>query len=280
MRLIEELLKKATNIFYVLESYPRLREGLKSFKSKNFDVILLDLTLPDSDKEYTLDRVISIATNIPVIILTGLDDKEFALNSLKKGAQDYLFKNELNEVILVRSILYAIERKGIKGEKETEKVKEVQLDEKDREILDVLQNNYNISYRDLSKKVKLAASTIHKRVQYMLEEGIIQKIDTIVDPFKVGFKSMAIVGLSVDPLKLDEVAKQLATYDKNQLVTTSTGEHNLILRIIAENEKKLWRFINEKIKTIDGVQPTIDVSGFIDIIKMSHKINFEKEKED
>jgi len=159
-------------------------------------------------------------------------------------------------------------------------VKKSLIDEKDKEILNLLQENYRISYQELSKKVRLAASTIHSRVQNMLNSGIIREFDTLVDPFKVGFETTAIFGISVDPVKMDKVAKKIAAYDRVQLVVTSTGDHDIIARIIAKNDKDLWRFINEKIKTIDGVRPQMDVSSFIDIYKMTHKINFKTIKED
>jgi Lrp/AsnC family transcriptional regulator for asnA, asnC and gidA len=234
------------------------------------------LTLPDSERESTLEKVLKLNAEIPIIILTGLDDKEFALESLKKGAQDYLIKSELNETNLSRAILYSIERHKIEGERVKDRVQKLQFDEKDKEILNFLQDNYRISYKELSEKVNLAASTIHNRVQNMLKEGIIRKFDTLIDPFKAGYESIAVLGLSVDPLKLEEVAEKLASFDEIQLVATSTGDHNMILRVLAPNEKDLWRFINERIKLIDGIQPTMDVSSFIDIFKMTHKINFKR----
>jgi len=149
------------------------------------------------------------------------------------------------------------------------------MDKIDKQILNILQNNYRISFKDLGKKVNMAASSVHNRVQKMLEEGIIRKEDTIIDPMKVGFEVIAIVGLSVDPVKMNEISKQIATYDEVQLVTTTTGDHDIIARVIANDEKSLWRFINEKIKTIDGVKPKMDVSSFIDIFKITHKIIFK-----
>ncbi|MFW9876125.1 MAG: winged helix-turn-helix transcriptional regulator [Candidatus Thorarchaeota archaeon] len=272
VRLIKEFLKKASDLNYELDSYSLLSESLNRIKTKSYDIILLDLTLPDSERESTLEKVLNITAAIPIVILTGLDDKDFALESLQKGAQDYLLKNELNETNLVRAILYSIERHKIEGEKVKSKLL---FDEKDKEILNVLQENYRISYKELSEKVNLAASTIHNRVQNMLRNGIIRKFDTLIDPFKAGYESIAILGLSVDPLKLEEIAQKLVNFDEIQLVATSTGDHNIILRILAQNEKDLWRFINEKIKVIDGIQPKMDVSSFIDIFKMTHKINFK-----
>ena len=278
VRLIKELLKDSAELEFDLEAYPRLSEGLNTLKTKTFDVILLDLTLPDSDRESTLERVLTFTDTIPIIILTGLDDKEFALLSLQKGAQDYMVKSELNGPSLTRAILYAIERHKIESEKVSDKALKMQFDEKDKEILNFLQENYRISYKDLSKKVNLAASTIHNRVQNMVKEGIIRKFDTLVDPFKVGYGSIAILGLSVDPMKLEEVAKKLADYDDIQLIASSTGDHNLLVKIIAKDEKNLWRFINDEIKTLDGIQHPINVSSFIDIYKMTHKVKFKIQK--
>ena len=149
------------------------------------------------------------------------------------------------------------------------------MDDIDKKILNILQNNFRISYKDLGKKVKMAASSVHNRVQKMLDEGIIKKEDTIINPMRAGFDTIAILGLSVDPLKMDEVAEKIALFDEVQLIATTTGDHDIVVRIIAYDEKALWRFINEKIKTIDGVKPQMDVSSFIDIFKISHKIQFK-----
>ncbi len=149
------------------------------------------------------------------------------------------------------------------------------MDKIDKQILNILQNNYQISFKYLGKKVNMAASSVHNRVQKMLDEGIIRREDTIIDPMKVGFDVIAIVGLSVDPVKMNEISKQIATYDEVQLVATTTGDHDIVARVIANDEKSLWRFINEKIKTIDGVKPQMDVSSFIDIFKITHKIFFK-----
>ncbi len=149
------------------------------------------------------------------------------------------------------------------------------MDNIDKKILNILQNNFRISYRDLGKKVKMAASSVHNRVQKMIDEGIIRKEDTIINPMKAGFDTIAILGLSVDPRKMDEVGERIASYEEVQCIATTTGDHDIVVRVIAEDEKSLWRFVNEKIKTIDGIRPQMDISSFIDIFKISHKIKFK-----
>ena len=276
VRLIDELLKKSPDFIYQMKSYVRLSEGLESLKKNDFDIMLLDLSLPDSDRLSTLEVVLEYTPMIPIIILTGLDDKEIALSSLKKGIQDYLVKDELSTNLLIRSILYGIERHKIKVTKIKEKGSiGFKMDKRDKEILNTLQDHYKISYKDISEKVKLAASTIHSRVQNMINEGIIKEIDTLIDPLKVGYNTIAIASLTIDPFKLDEIAKKLTLFDEIQLVATSAGEHNLILKIIAKSEKELWRFLNENVLVLEGIKPQTNISSFIDIYKMTEKIKFK-----
>ncbi|MFX1573845.1 MAG: Lrp/AsnC family transcriptional regulator [Promethearchaeota archaeon] len=146
------------------------------------------------------------------------------------------------------------------------------MDEKDKEILNILQNNNKISYRELAEKLKLAASTIHNRVKKMIEEEIIKQFATTIDPAKIGYNTIAIVGLSVDPIRMNDIANKIASYEETQLVAISTGDHDIIAQIIARDEKSLWNFINVKIKTINGIKPQIHVSNLLDVYKSTSSI--------
>lgn len=74
------------------------------------DVILLDLTLPDSDGIETVSAIVAVAEKTPIIVLTGLSDEKLAMTALAKGAQDYLIKSSFDEENIFRSIRYAISR--------------------------------------------------------------------------------------------------------------------------------------------------------------------------
>jgi len=76
-----------------------------------FDAVLLDLTLPDSRGLATVEQVTSLNPSLPIIVLTGLDDEGIATEAVRKGAQDYLIKGNVDGALLVRSIRYAVERK-------------------------------------------------------------------------------------------------------------------------------------------------------------------------
>ncbi|MDZ8085305.1 MAG: ATP-binding protein [Nostoc sp. DedQUE12b] len=86
---------------------------IESRKQRRFDLVLLDLGLPDSIGLDTLKKFRAAIPDIPVVVLTGVDDEHLALQALAEGAQDYLVKDKITIQRLVRAIRYAIERSEI-----------------------------------------------------------------------------------------------------------------------------------------------------------------------
>jgi signal transduction histidine kinase/DNA-binding NarL/FixJ family response regulator len=110
--IINELLK-ASGIDFSLAHLSTLKETLLLCVEREFDVILLDLGLPDSIGVETLKKIQVCKMKSPVVVMTGLDDEDVALESLREGAQDYLVKSRLTSDNILRGIKYAIERKKI-----------------------------------------------------------------------------------------------------------------------------------------------------------------------
>ncbi len=93
-----------------IEHVDRLAAGISRMDEGGIDAVLLDLDLPDS---FGIDTFLSVhrrAPEIPVVVLTGLDDETVAVGAVRKGAQDYLVKGDFGGQLLVRAIRYAIER--------------------------------------------------------------------------------------------------------------------------------------------------------------------------
>jgi signal transduction histidine kinase/DNA-binding response OmpR family regulator/putative methionine-R-sulfoxide reductase with GAF domain len=88
-----------------------LSEGLEQLETQDVDIILLDLSLPDSAGIHTFEQVHTKAPQVPVIILSGITDETVAVNTVRAGAQDYLIKGKTDSELLARAIKYAIERK-------------------------------------------------------------------------------------------------------------------------------------------------------------------------
>ena len=90
----------------------RLDDALVHLSSKETDVVLLDLSLPDSHGMDTVRGVRGAAPDVPIVIFTGLDDEEVGLKAVQEGCQDYLVKGQGDENLIRRTINYAIERKA------------------------------------------------------------------------------------------------------------------------------------------------------------------------
>jgi len=110
--IINELLK-ASGIDFSLMHVSSLKETLMLCVENEFDVILLDLGLPDSTGVETLKKIQVFKMKSPVVVMTGLDDEDAALESLREGAQDYLVKSRLTSDNILRGIKYGIERMKI-----------------------------------------------------------------------------------------------------------------------------------------------------------------------
>lgn len=111
-RLIRDMLAEAPNIGFSVAWEQTLASGLESLAKERPDAILLDLGLPDSpQRSVSFTRVQSAAPDVPIIVLTGLDDETFAVTTVRRGAQDYLVKGRIDTVTLVRTVRYAIARK-------------------------------------------------------------------------------------------------------------------------------------------------------------------------
>ncbi len=115
--LIREMLKESTieqagvTSDYDLVRAERLSDGLDILKNGGIDLVLLDLTLPDSQGLDTYQLAQQASPHTPVIVMSGLDDDAMAIEAVRQGAQDYLCKGHTSSQILIRSIRYAIERK-------------------------------------------------------------------------------------------------------------------------------------------------------------------------
>ena len=124
--LIEDDDADATLVKRAIERFPgfdllhveRMAAGLEVLAHEPFDVVLLDLSLPDSFGLEGISTLHAQQAALPVVVLTGLEDNELALRALEFGAQDYLSKGECSAEVLIRTLRYAIQRQHIQGENE------------------------------------------------------------------------------------------------------------------------------------------------------------------
>jgi PAS domain S-box-containing protein len=110
-RMMIDMLATATGAMFTVATVDRLSSATDQISQGGFHLVLLDLALPDSQGIHTFTEIYNRAPDIPIVVLTALEDETVALTALHDGAQDYLIKSEINARTLIRAIRYAIERK-------------------------------------------------------------------------------------------------------------------------------------------------------------------------
>jgi signal transduction histidine kinase/DNA-binding response OmpR family regulator len=116
-RLVQLILAKSYSPGqYNVQTSGTMSEAMRCLDNDNYDVVLLDLNLPDSRGIETVQKVRDANSDVIIIVLTGLDDEETGVEAIKKGASDYLVKGKYLASILVRTIRYALERKHTERE--------------------------------------------------------------------------------------------------------------------------------------------------------------------
>lgn len=116
VKLLQVLLSETLDLDfnYNLTEANSLKNGLELLKEKEFDIILLDLSLPDSKGFNTVSKLYKKTKSIPIVVLTGLNDIEGGKKAVKFGAQDFLIKGKVDANHLVQSIYHSIERHKMK----------------------------------------------------------------------------------------------------------------------------------------------------------------------
>ncbi len=111
VRLLLELLRESGNKNHSLVHVDRITLALETLQKTNFDILLLDLSLPDSTGLASVRQICGAVPHLPIIVLTGLDDNQLAIEAVQTGAQDYLVKGQINGPLLIRAMSHAIQRK-------------------------------------------------------------------------------------------------------------------------------------------------------------------------
>ncbi len=213
--LIEELLDGLADFPYVLKNVETLNEGLSLLKERPFDVILSDLGLPDSDGIDTFFDIYTRNSRIPIIIFTGSNDDKIGINAVKKGAQDYLVKGQVDGRLLKRSIQYSIERKKI-----DEVLANIEIIRK-KEIHHRIKNNLQV----ISSLLALQADKFKSKMEVMSSE--------VLDAFRESQDRITCMAIIHEELYKGEKLEDL--------------DFALYLEKLTQNLFKTYRFMNTNI---------------------------------
>ena len=121
-------------------------------------------------------------------------------------------------------------------------------------IIELLQENSRMSYTEIAKVLGVTETTVRKRIADLEKRGVIKKYTIEVEPSKLGYKTVTILGLDVEPKYLLEAAKKLAELEESRWVATSTGDHMIMAEIWTRDGEELFNLITKKISKIKGVK--------------------------
>ena len=128
------------------------------------------------------------------------------------------------------------------------------MDDKDKKIIEILRENSRAPYTKIAKELGVTEATVRKRISELEKKGIIKKYTIEVNPEKLGYCTVTILGMDVEPRYLLEAAKKLAEMDETRWVATSTGDHMIMCEIWAKNTEELMKILTNKIGKIRGVK--------------------------
>ncbi|AGK62006.1 Transcriptional regulator [Archaeoglobus sulfaticallidus PM70-1] len=129
------------------------------------------------------------------------------------------------------------------------------LDEIDKDILRLLQEDGNISLSEIANRLSVGVATVHRRIQRMKMDGIIKKKIVVVDPEKIGKNILAFIEIKTMPNYEDEILDKLSSFDEITEVYWVTGDFDLIVKLVVGDIKEFTRVI-KKIREMNGVIDT------------------------
>ncbi len=145
---------------------------------------------------------------------------------------------------------------------------QTQMDDLDRLILQTLQQDGRTPFTHIARQAGVSETTVRLRYRALVEAGVIRTVG-IVDPYALGFQAPAIVGVTVDPGRLDEVARWIAELPEVSYLVMTLGAFDLVMEVFCRDLSHLTNFLLYQIHQIPGVRSTQTL-----MIARSYKLSY------
>jgi Lrp/AsnC family transcriptional regulator for asnA, asnC and gidA len=133
------------------------------------------------------------------------------------------------------------------------------LDEIDSNILKLLKQNSRMSYLEMSRRMNISDATVQFRIKRLKEHGIIKKFTITVDPASIGYVVAAIMLVQIDADKHDAAKNELSKIPQISEIYSVLGEYDLFLKVWARSLEELNELINDKIRSIEGIEDLLEI---------------------
>ena len=110
-------------------------------------------------------------------------------------------------------------------------------------------------YAQIGRELKVPEATVRQRAERLISRGIVQVVG-VTDPLAMGFQQPALIGLRVEPGKLDQIADQIATLDEVTYLVVTAGRFDLVCEVVCEDNEHLLRVLTDRLADIDGIRST------------------------
>ena len=272
--MVEEVLRDATTFKYQLAICERVHQVPDRLAETHPDVILLDLSLPDSSGLATLEKVISYSPNTPVIIFTGLDDRRMGLEAINLGAEDYLVKGEIREgSALERTISFALERFKLRRDLYQAMDRLEQSNQKLEDFAYVISHDLKSPLNNLRSLLDMynrdAVTDDHNRQVMAMMDKSVEKLGSMLSSFTDVFLTEEGLKQVPEPLTiadcLSDVTHALAQLidEVKATITTDFSEAPTVVSVSVLLQSILQNLITNSIKYRSHERaPVIQISSY------------------
>ncbi len=127
------------------------------------------------------------------------------------------------------------------------------LDETDLRIIEALRKDGRVAFAQIAGQLNVSPGMIRLRYNRLVEQGFLRVV-AITNPLRMGYRTMAMIGIRADGSKLLEVAEKVAKLDEVIYLIISSGRYDIFAEVVCRDHEDLLRFITEKLSVVDGVR--------------------------
>ncbi|MBP7961564.1 MAG: Lrp/AsnC family transcriptional regulator [Caldilineaceae bacterium] len=141
----------------------------------------------------------------------------------------------------------------------------IPLDDADRAILKLLKDDGRVPFSRVAEQLGVSAGMVRQRTQRLTDNGVLQFV-AVTNPLKIGYHTMALIGVKADGQRLKEIARQIAAFDEVIYLVITSSTYDLLVEVTCYDNTHLLEFLTEKLNSVEGVRDT-EAFIYLDIVK-------------